>query len=124
MKSHKLLFATLAATGLLFAGNLIAQQTPATASSAAGPSAAGTASPPATAVFQTPQGEVTIRSVPAPAPTFGPAPSFKQLSAGGKAITAEQAAAYPPLANDFIHADSNKNGSISKAEYERWVKQL
>ena len=122
MKSHKLLFATLATIGVLFAGNLIAQETPAPASSASSPSAA--TPPPATAVFQTPKGEVTIRSVAAPAPSFGPAPSFKQLSAGGKTITAEQAAAYPPLANDFIHADSNKNGSISKAEYEHWVKQL
>ncbi|MDE2155775.1 MAG: hypothetical protein KGJ32_07790 [Xanthomonadaceae bacterium] len=121
MKSQKLLFATLAATGLLFAGNLIAQQTPAPAPAASSPSAA---TPPATAVFQTPQGELTIRSVAAPVPSFGPPPSFKQLSAGGKAITAEQAVAYPPLANDFIHADSNKNGSISKAEYERWAKQL
>jgi len=124
MKSRKLLFATLATAGLLFAGNLIAQETPAPASSASSPSAATPPPATATAVFQTPKGEVTIRSVAAPAPSFGPAPSFKQLSAGGKTITAEQAAAYPPLANDFIHADSNKNGSISKAEYERWVKQL
>lgn len=74
--------------------------------------------------YQTPQGEVTVRSAPAPAPTIGPAPSFEQLSGGSKGITESQAAAYPPLANDFINADSNKNGSISKAEYERWTKQL
>jgi hypothetical protein len=73
--------------------------------------------------YQTPQGELTVRSMPAPAPQIGPAPDFAQLSAGGKGITEEQAVAYPPLANDFLHADSNRNGSVSKAEYQRWAKQ-
>ncbi|HUH56696.1 MAG TPA: hypothetical protein VLZ32_13280 [Rhodanobacter sp.] len=75
------------------------------------------------ASYQTPQGELTVRSTPAPAPQIGPAPDFAQLSAGGKGITEAQAVAYPPLANDFLHADSNRNGSISKAEYQRWTKQ-
>ena len=64
-----------------------------------------------------------MRSTPAPAPQIGPAPDFAQLSAGGKGITEAQAVAYPPLANDFLHADSNRNGSISKAEYQRWARQ-
>lgn len=75
------------------------------------------------ASYPTPQGELTVRSTPAPAPQIGPAPDFAQLSAGGKGITEAQAVAYPPLANDFLHADSNRNGSISKAEYQRWTKQ-
>lgn len=75
------------------------------------------------ASYQTPQGELTVRSAPAPAPQIGPAPDFAQLSAGGKGITEAQAVAYPPLANDFLHADSNRNGSISKAEYQRWARQ-
>lgn len=75
------------------------------------------------ASYQTPQGELTVRSTPAPAPQIGPAPDFAQLSAGGKGITEAQAVAYPPLANDFLHADSNRNGSISKAEYQRWARQ-
>ena len=49
--------------------------------------------------------------------------AFSQLSAGGKGITEQQAVAYPALANDFLHADSNRNGSVSQAEYERWTKQ-
>jgi len=65
-----------------------------------------------------------VQSSPAPAPVIGPAPSFEQLSGGGKSISPEQAVAYPPLANDFINADSNRNGSISKAEYTNWTKQL
>jgi hypothetical protein len=77
-----------------------------------------------TATYQTPQGELTVRSVAAPAPIVGPAPSFEQLSGGGRAITEEQAAAYPPLANDFINADRNRNNGISANEYQQWLKQL
>lgn len=77
-----------------------------------------------TATYQTPQGELTVRSVTAPAPIVGPAPSFEQLSGGGRTITEEQAAAYPPLVNDFINADRNRNNSISANEYQHWLKQL
>lgn len=76
------------------------------------------------ATYQSPQGEVVVQSSPAPAPTIGPAPTFEQLSGGGKSISPEQALAYPPLANDFINADTNRNGSISKSEYINWTKQL
>lgn len=76
------------------------------------------------ATYQTPQGELTVRSAPAPAPTIGPAPAFEQLAAGGRGITEAQAEAYPPLANDFIHADHNRNGTVSAAEYQQWMKQL
>lgn len=84
------------------------------------------APPPATqnqAVFQTPQGEVTVRSaLPPPAPTMA-APAFEQLSGGSKFISTDQANAYPPLANDFDYADSNRDHRISAAEYARWSKQ-
>jgi hypothetical protein len=70
------------------------------------------------------QGQVVVRSVPPPAPTIGPAPPFEQLSGGKKSISADQAVAYPPLANDFIHADTNRDGRISKTEYTNWTKQL
>jgi len=76
------------------------------------------------AAYQSPQGQVVVQSSPAPAPTIGPAPTFEQLSGGGKSISPEQAVAYPPLANDFINADTNRNGSISKTEYTNWTKQL
>ena len=68
--------------------------------------------------------DATVRSVPVPPPVIGPAPTFEQLSGGGKSISADQAVAYPPLANDFINADTNRNGKVSKAEYARWTKQL
>lgn len=119
MKLRTPLFSGLVAGAMLFGGTALAQDAPAPATSTA-MSGASTSS----ATFQTPQGQVVINSVPAPAPTFGPAPDFDQLSGGSKGITTEQAASYPPLANDFLNADSNKNGKISKSEYTHWVKQL
>jgi hypothetical protein len=72
---------------------------------------------------QMPPPDVTVRSVPPAAPQFAPPPPFSQLSGGGKSITQEQAAAYPPLANDFLNA-SHGAQRISKAQYDAWVKQL
>jgi hypothetical protein len=149
MKSRKLLLSTLVAGSLMFGGSLLAQDTPppppppapeapmppppptpAAPADQAQPAPAADpaqAAPPAgdqtSATNQTPQGPVTVNSQPAPAPTIGPAPSFEQLSGGGKSISEDQAAAYPPLANDFINADTNKNGKISKSEYAHWMKQ-
>ncbi|MEO8810553.1 MAG: hypothetical protein ABI386_09940 [Rhodanobacter sp.] len=119
MKSRNTLLAGLVAGAVLFAGTALAQETPAPATSSA---MNGSSS--SSATYQTPQGQVVVNSSPAPAPTIGQAPDFKQLSGGGKGISAEQADAYPALANDFLNADSNKDGKISKAEYDRWVKQM
>jgi hypothetical protein len=152
MKSRKPLLSTLAAGAFLFAGTLIAQNappppqpppsgqdvaptpppaptgqdtTPAPATSTPPAPSAQPASTPAPAPTSTSgQGQVVVRSVPPPAPTIGPAPPFEQLSGGKKSISADQAVAYPPLANDFIHADTNRDGRISKTEYTNWTKQL
>ena len=118
MTFRKSLLSAAAAGALLCAGSVMAQDMPVSAS----PTTA--AAPTHSAVFNTPQGELTITSTPAPAPTIAAAPAFSQLSGGSKAITEAQAHAYLPLINDFINADANKNGSISKAEYDRWTKQL
>ncbi|UPG96799.1 hypothetical protein [Luteibacter aegosomatissinici] len=69
----------------------------------------------------TPQGQVQVNSGPAAPKPAGPPPDFKTLSGGKGYITAEQASAYPLLANDFQYADSNRDGRISKAEYTKWV---
>ena len=119
MKLRTPLFSGLIAGALAVGGIALAQDAPAPAASSA---MSGSSTDSAT--YQTPQGQVVINSVAAPAPTIAPAPDFKQLSNGGNSITAEQATAYPPLANDFINADTNKDGKISKSEYERWAKQL
>jgi len=72
--------------------------------------------------FNTPQGEVTVKTAPPPQVNAGPAPSFAQLAGGAKTIDQQAANAYPPLANDFAYADANRNGHITKAEYENWLK--
>lgn len=72
---------------------------------------------------QTPPPEVTVRSVPAAAPQIATPPPFKQLAGNGKWITQDQAAAYPPLANDFLHASQGAE-RVNKTQYENWVKQL
>jgi hypothetical protein len=97
--------------------------TPAQAMPAA-PASTAMPAPQQTTTTQAPGQQVEVNSSPAPAPTIGPAPSFEQLSGGGSSINQDQAVAYPPLANDFIDVDSNRNGRISKTEYARWVKQL
>ena len=113
MKYEMPLLSALCAGALFLAGNALAQDAPATSSSSASQ----------TATYQTPKGELTVNSMPAKAQSFGQAPSFKQLADGGKSISAEQANAYPPLANDFEFADKNRDNHISKSEYERWLKQ-
>lgn len=76
-----------------------------------------------TTTFQTPQGELIVNTgQPAPR-DFGPPPAFAQLDRRGAGwLSADDAAAYPPLANDFLYADGNRDGRISKAEYERWAR--
>lgn len=58
-----------------------------------------------------------------PAPDhYGPPPAFATLDTGHTGrITREQAQAYPPLVNDFDYIAHHAN-SITKAQYERWVK--
>jgi hypothetical protein len=125
MKSHKPLASALAACMLLFGGSLLAQDMSPPPQATPAPSTDGSGMPPPnTDSMRTPQGEVTINSAPANAPAIGPAPSFEQLSGGTRSITQSQAKAYPPLANDFINADRNRDGTVSKAEYQHWLKQL
>ena len=75
-----------------------------------------------TAQYQTPQGELTVHSSQPQSHDYGPPPPFAQLDTRGSgSLTATEADAYPPLANDFIHADANRDGRVSRAEYERWA---
>lgn len=75
-----------------------------------------------TTTFQTPQGTLVVHTSQPPPASYGPPPAFAQLDrrhAGW--LDSADADAYPPLANDFIHADSNRDGRVSKAEYARWA---
>ncbi len=75
-----------------------------------------------TTTFKTPEGELTVNSGQPSPRDYGPPPPFAQLAASGDGyISRDEAAAYPPLANDFIHADANRDGRISKSEYQRWA---
>lgn len=72
--------------------------------------------------YRTPEGELVVHTGEPARRDFGPPPAFAQLARDGTGyISSSEAAAYPPLANDFIHADGNRDGRVSKAEYERWA---
>lgn len=72
--------------------------------------------------YHTSRGEVTVTSGQPQPRQYGAPPSFAELDRGGRGALGEaEAAAYPPLANDFIHADRNRDGRVSRAEYERWA---
>jgi len=122
MKYRSPLLALVTAGSMMFAGALLAQDQSMPPSSAPmntmpAPQSAGTIG---TAQFNTAQGQVTIHSTVPPV-NAGPAPSFEQLSGGTRYITEDQAAAYPLLANDFLHVDTGHTGHITKTQYERWV---
>lgn len=126
MKFRKPLLSTITIGAIFFAGTLLAQDTPPPpppASSAPAPDQSMNNAAPAPTAAPAPQAQVTVQSVQPPAPSIGQAPSFEQLSGGSKWITADQASAYPPLANDFLNASHNGT-RVSKAQYDAWVKQL
>lgn len=91
----------LALAGLLASGLAVAQDT-------------------RTTTYETDQGTVHLTWGQPAARDFGAPPAFDQLARMGT-ISESDAASYPPLANDFIHADRNRDGRISRTEYERWT---
>lgn len=74
------------------------------------------------ATYSTPDGPLTVHTAQPGPRTYAPPPPFAQLSRGKGYITSADAEAYDLLANDFIHADSNRDGRISQSEYERWAR--
>lgn len=74
------------------------------------------------AKFDSPQGQVTVNSSMPAVKDAGPPPDFATLANGKAYITEDDAAAYPPLANDFLHASGGAK-HLSKAAYARWLKQ-
>lgn len=67
-------------------------------------------------------GSLTLRYGMPAQPTAGPAPAFSELDHGGRGwLDENDAGRYPLLAADFLHADANRDGRISRHEYRRWV---
>jgi hypothetical protein len=65
--------------------------------------------------------KVTVHSGQPEIPPDGPHPDFARLDVNNDGfLDTTEASAYPPLANDFKHADLNHDGKISKAEYAQW----
>ena len=76
-----------------------------------------------TATYPTAQGQLVVHSGQPEGKQYGPAPAFAQLDSRGTGyITSDEADAYPRLADDFIHADGNRDGRVSRAEYDHWLK--
>jgi hypothetical protein len=125
MKSRKSLLSLLACSSVLFAGAVFAQNQPMqqpTAQPAPQQSNPPTTSGSGNSVsFNSQQGQVTVNSTVPQVKDTGPAPDFGQLSGGKKFITEDDATAYPPLANDFLHA-SNGSMRLTKGQYEAWLK--
>lgn len=123
LKPFALLLA-VAAGAWLFSGTALAQTfTP------VAPAAATSTPAPAningSATFRADNGAiVTVRSYQPSSHPVAPPPAFASLDANGNgSIDANEAAAYPPLANAFGYVDSSHDKRISKSEYAHWVKQ-
>ncbi|HXS73444.1 MAG TPA: hypothetical protein VN725_05315 [Rhodanobacteraceae bacterium] len=70
--------------------------------------------------MQTPQGTLTVNSGMPPATDYGPKPPFAQLDTNHDGrIDQNEAQAYIPLENDWIHV-AHHASSISKAQYAAW----
>jgi len=75
--------------------------------------------------FTTPDGTRVTLTWGQPSPGhYGPPPSFAKLDRNHDGyLTVEEANAYPPLVNDFEFA-SHGGKRISRAQFERWTRQL
>jgi hypothetical protein len=72
--------------------------------------------------YRSNDGLLIIRSAGTGYTPSGPAPDFAQLDANGDGfVELSEASGYRLLANDFRMADSNRDGKVSRREYERWV---
>ena len=112
--------ATIAASLALMAGSAFAHDPPTSAGSdGARPDQVKTST-----TMATETGTKTVRSGMPAQPAAGPAPPFAVLDKQGRGfLDQSDAEGYPLLSTDFIKADANRDGNISKAEYENWVAQ-
>ena len=75
-----------------------------------------------TAVYDTPTGKLIVHSHMPEPEDYGSPLTFSSLDSNGDGhISKTEASAYPPLANDFLHASGDRNRPISKRQYQRWA---
>jgi len=68
-----------------------------------------------------PDNQAVVRPVQTPAPTYLSRPSFDALDINHDGSISEvEAAAYPLLANDYLHVARKGSRGVTRAEYERW----
>ncbi|MGB4859620.1 MAG: EF-hand domain-containing protein [Dokdonella sp.] len=112
--------ATIVASLTLMTGSAFAHDPPTSAASdSARPDEVKTST-----TVPTETGTKTVRSGMPAQPAAGPAPPFAVLDKKGRGfLDQSDAEGYPLLSTDFIKADANRDGKVSKVEYENWVKQ-
>ena len=72
--------------------------------------------------YRSDDGLLIIRSAGTGYEPSGPAPAFAQLDSNGDGfVDPSEAAGYRLLANDFRMADSNRDGTLSRRELQRWI---
>lgn len=76
-----------------------------------------------TATYPIQNGTLTVNAgMPDQVKSYGPPPAFSVLDVNHDGrISEAEAQAYPPLDSDFLYA-SNNGKVITKAQYEKWVK--
>ena len=71
--------------------------------------------------IERPDGDLTVTWGPAPPLPDQGRPDFDALDANhDDRLTLEETESHRLLHSDFIYADGNRNGYISRAELERW----
>jgi hypothetical protein len=73
--------------------------------------------------FESRDAHVTLHSGQPEMRDFGPPPAFDQIDQNhdGSITPAEAKSGYEMLYIDFEFADHNRNGRVSRAEYEHWI---
>lgn len=124
-KLHDLTLGTAVTVALLAPPMLMAQAAPPQAQATPQSQPTDNASVNGRTTFHTDNGTiVTVRSHHPEAKSVAPAPPFATLDTDGNGIIdTSEVNQYPPLANDFKYADSNRDNTLSKAEYQRWTGQ-